>query len=94
MATRSMTASKAAIAQQERSKVEMQNSAGSTTGKDSRHHAGSVKMSAVYLNPSCEHDWFKLANDLQTLESEGKIIWQCRTCAEITNTYDWQTPRR
>jgi hypothetical protein len=40
---------------------------------------------------TCEHDWLKLANDLQTLASEGKTIWICSTCAEITNTYSWQT---
>ncbi len=47
---------------------------------------------AGYLSPACEHDWLKLENDLQTLESEGKTIWKCRTCAEVTNTYNWQTP--
>ena len=50
------------------------------------------KITAFYLNPTCEHNWGKLARDLQTLEAEGKIIWKCRTCAEITSTYDWQTP--
>jgi len=50
------------------------------------------KIMAGYLNPACEHDWLKLENELQTLESEGKTIWKCRTCAEITNTYNWQTP--
>ena len=47
---------------------------------------------AAFSGPSCEHVWSKLANDLQTLEAEGKTIWKCRTCAEITSTYDWQTP--
>ena len=93
MATSSTTASKAAPAQQEQLKVGIRKSADPHTGNNSKHDAGSVKMSAVYLNPSCEHDWFKLANDLQTLASEGKTIWQCRTCAEITNTYEWQTPK-
>ena len=48
---------------------------------------------AVLLNPGCKHDWSKLENELQTLESEGKTIWKCQTCSEITNTYDWQTPK-
>ena len=47
---------------------------------------------AYYLNPGCEHKWSKLATDLQTLASEGKIIWKCRTCSEISTTYDWQKP--
>ena len=50
------------------------------------------KIVALYLNPSCEHDWSKLDKELQTLEPEGKIIWKCGSCGEITNTYDWQTP--
>jgi len=47
---------------------------------------------AFYLNPACEHAWSKLETDLQTLASEGKIIWKCSTCAEISTTFDWQTP--
>ena len=47
---------------------------------------------AFYLNPACEHEWSKLASDLQTLASEGKTIWKCGTCAEISTTYDWQIP--
>jgi hypothetical protein len=62
------------------------------TGEISQHKTGSQKMVAAFLNPGCEHDWCKLANDLQTLASEGKTIWQCRGCSEITNTYDWKTP--
>jgi len=58
----------------------------------SERSAGKQKMVAVLLNPGCEHDWYKMADDLQTLASEGKTIWQCRTCAKVTNTYDWQTP--
>jgi hypothetical protein len=56
------------------------------------HDAAPGKFAAGFLNPVCEHDWVKLGNDLQTLKPEGKTIWQCRTCSEITNTYDWQTP--
>jgi len=47
---------------------------------------------AYYLNPACEHKWSKLETDLQTLASEGKIIWKCSTCAEVSTTYDWQLP--
>ena len=47
---------------------------------------------AFYVNPVCEHEWSKLANKLQTLASEGKIIWRCGSCSEISTTYDWQTP--
>jgi len=52
----------------------------------------SGKMVAGFLNPGCKHDWFKLDDHLQTLASEGKTIWRCRTCARVTNTYDWQAP--
>ena len=47
---------------------------------------------ALYLNPACEHEWSKLATELQTLASEGKTIWKCGTCAEISTTFDWQKP--
>ena len=47
---------------------------------------------AFYINPVCEHKWSKLATDLQTLASEGKTIWQCSTCTEISTTYDWKKP--
>jgi len=47
---------------------------------------------AFYLNPACEHKWSKLDSALQTLASEGKTIWKCSTCAEISTTYDWQIP--
>jgi hypothetical protein len=47
---------------------------------------------AFYLNPACKHAWSKLATDLQTLSSEGKTIWKCSTCAEISTTFEWQTP--
>jgi hypothetical protein len=50
------------------------------------------KMVAYYLGTACEHDWARLEPELQTLEAEGKTIWKCRSCSEITNTYDWQTP--
>ena len=64
----------------------------SPTDDKLRHPIKPQKIIAGFLNPACEHDWLKLESDLQTLESEGKTIWKCRTCAEITNTYNWQTP--
>ena len=63
-----------------------------STADKSGHDIKPQKITAGFLNPTCEHDWLKLANDRQTLASEGKTIWRCETCAEITNTYDWQTP--
>ena len=47
---------------------------------------------AFYLNPACEHKWSKLPIDLQTLVSEGKTIWKCATCSEVSTTYEWQIP--
>ncbi len=64
----------------------------SSTTERSGHEIKPQKIMAGYLSPACEHDWLKLEDDLQTLESEGKTIWKCRTCAEVTNTYNWQTP--
>ena len=49
-------------------------------------------MMAFYLNPGCEHKWAKLSGELQTLHSEGKTIWKCRTCEAVTTTYEWQKP--
>ena len=63
-----------------------------STADQSGHELKPRKIIAGFLNPVCEHDWLKLKNRLQTLASEGKVIWQCRTCAEITNTYNWQKP--
>ena len=64
----------------------------SSTADKSEHDIKPQKIIAGFMNPTCEHDWLKVANDRQTLASEGKTIWQCRTCAKITNTYNWQTP--
>lgn len=50
------------------------------------------KFIAGYMNPACKHEWARLDDELQTLAAEGKIIWKCGNCSEITNTYDWQTP--
>ena len=62
------------------------------SGGKSGHEIKPQKIIAGFLNPTCEHEWLKLTNDLQTLASEGKTIWRCSTCAEITNTYNWQKP--
>ena len=83
MTTRSVTTQQAAL----------EKPADSGTADESGHEIKPQKIIATFLNPTCEHDWLKLATDLQTLEPEGKTIWQCRTCAEITNTYNWQTPK-
>jgi len=64
----------------------------SSTADESGQDIKPQKIIAGFINPTCEHDWLKVANDRQTLASEGKTIWQCRTCTEITNTYNWQTP--
>ena len=50
------------------------------------------KFIAGLLNPACKHAWVPLDDEFQTLAAEGKIIWKCRDCSEITNTYDWRTP--
>jgi hypothetical protein len=50
------------------------------------------QITADYLNPNCDHGWSKLAKERQTMESEGKTIWQCDSCKEIVITYDWQKP--
>jgi predicted RNA-binding Zn-ribbon protein involved in translation (DUF1610 family) len=63
-----------------------------STADKSRRIIKPQKMIAGFLNPTCEHDWIRLKNCDQTLASEGKIIWQCRACSDITNTYNWQKP--
>jgi hypothetical protein len=73
-------------------KVETEKPAVSRNAEKPEHDSKPQKIVAFYLNPACEHDWFKLEDELQTLEAEGKTIWKCRTCTEITNTYDWQKP--
>jgi hypothetical protein len=67
-------------------------SAGSPAGGKPNRGKESQNMVATMLNPACQHDWFKPEKHLQTLASEGKTIWRCRICAEVTNTYDWQKP--
>jgi len=73
-------------------KAEIEEPAVSSNADKPEYDLTPHKTVAFYLNPACEHDWSKLSNELQTLEIEGKIIWKCSTCAEITNTYDWQKP--
>jgi hypothetical protein len=41
---------------------------------------------------SCTHRWEELPKDQQTLASEDKTIWKCRSCGDMTNTYSWQKP--
>lgn len=52
----------------------------------------SRKFIAGYMNPACAHEWVRVDDELQTLADEGKVIWKCSNCSEVTNTYDWQTP--
>jgi hypothetical protein len=87
-----VTTQKAALLKPGSIGVETEKPAVSRAADKSGHDLKPQKIFAVFLNPACKHDWFKLENDLQTLEAEGKTIWKCRSCAEITNTYDWQTP--
>ena len=63
-----------------------------STPKKSALESEPQKIIAGYMSPACEHDWLKLEDESQTLESEGKTIWKCRSCEEITNTYSWQKP--
>jgi hypothetical protein len=93
MTTRSGTGQKATLANPDSFRVGIEKPADSATANKPGYQIKPQKFTAVFLNAACEHDWFKLANDLQTLAPEGKTIWKCRTCAEITNTYDWQTPQ-
>jgi hypothetical protein len=40
----------------------------------------------------CQHRWRHREKEHQTLADEGKTIWICDECGEITNTYSWQQP--
>lgn len=92
MTSRSVTTEKAALATADSIGFNLEKSEDSPSANRSELGKRPPEIIAGMKNPTCEHDWLKLADDLQTLESEGKIIWQCNTCAEITNTYNWQTP--
>jgi hypothetical protein len=92
MTTRPLTTQKVALVKPNSFGADTEMPANSVTADKPGQDSKPQKMVAVFLNPACEHDWTKLASELQTLEPEGKTIWKCRTCAEITNTYDWQTP--
>ena len=92
MTTRPVTMQKAALVMPDSFGVDPKKSKDSSTDGKSRNEIKPQKIIAGFLSPACQHDWLKLESDLQTLESEGKTIWKCRTCAEITNTYNWQTP--
>jgi len=78
MSTSSVTTQKAELLKPDSSRADIEKSA--------------ISGVAFYLNPACEHEWSKLETDLQTLASEGKTIWKCSTCSEISTTYDWQKP--
>lgn len=93
MTTRSGTGQKAACANPDSFSAGIEKPADSATAYKSGQQSKPQKFTAILLNPVCEHVWCKLADELQTLEPEGKTIWRCRACAEITNTYDWQTPK-
>lgn len=92
MTARPLTSQKATILKPEKFRSGGARREGSHTAGRPDHAAKPQKIVAYYLNPACKHDWVKLEPELQTLEPEGKIIWKCRSCSEITNTYDWQTP--
>lgn len=92
MTTRPMTSQKATVLKPESFRPGAARSADPGSAGHSSSDAKPRKIIAYYLNPACEHDWAKLESELQTLEPEGKIIWKCRSCSKITNTYDWQTP--
>jgi len=92
MATRSVTTQTTARVKPDRFEPGVVKPQNPAAGEKSAHTKTPQRMVAVFLNPACEHDWFRLADDRQTLAAEGKTIWQCRSCAEITNTYDWQKP--
>lgn len=92
MTTRSATTQKAVLIMPDNARFSIRKPEHSSPAHQSGHEIRSQNIIAGFLNPTCEHDWVKLANDLQTLESEGKTIWRCRTCADITNTYSWQKP--
>jgi len=92
MAIKSVTVLKTAHSGHSRSGFGNDKPSGLGTGDRSGDETGRRKMVAGFLNPDCKHDWVKRANAHQTLKAEGKTIWQCRTCDEMTSTYDWQTP--
>ena len=92
MTIRSVTTQKAEVIEPDSFRTEIDKPGQSGSVGTSGPEAKPQKIFAVLLNPACEHDWFKLADELQTLEPEGKTIWHCRTCAKVSSTYDWQTP--
>lgn len=92
MTASSVTTQKPPLAKSGRAGLNIHESAHSGTSGKPEQAVNPQKIVAFLLNPGCKHDWSKLENELQTLASEGKTIWKCQTCSEITNTYDWQTP--
>jgi len=71
---------------------DIKKSGGASTTTRLKHEVKPKKMIAGFLDPGCEHEWIQLENHLQTLASEGKTIYQCHMCDEVTNTYAWQKP--
>ncbi len=92
MASRPLTSHKAESLTRDSFGFGIQKRKDYSTSKGSGLDSEPQKIIAGYMSPACEHDWLKLGDELQTLESEGKTIWKCRSCDEITNTYSWQTP--
>jgi len=92
MAIKSVRVLDTAQAQRGRSGFRNEKPSGFGSSNNAEGETGKRKMVAGFLNPGCEHDWVKRSNAHQTLKAEGKTIWQCRTCDEMTSTYDWQTP--
>lgn len=48
---------------------------------------------AVMIGPDCAHEWGAVPDEQQTLTGEGKTIFKCRMCGDITHTYSWQVPK-
>lgn len=49
--------------------------------------AGRVASSA-----GCQHHWQAREDEYQTLVDEGKKVWRCADCGEVTITYSWRSP--
>ena len=92
MTIRSVTTQKAEVVKPGNFGAEIEKSGQSGSVGTSGQESKQQKFYAVLLNSACEHEWFKLADELQTLKPEGKTIWNCRTCAKVSSTYEWQTP--
>ncbi len=92
MTIRSVTTKNTALQAADSFDLDIKQREGSSTSEESGNGMKPQKIITGFPGPACEHDWFELAEDLQTLANEGKTIWKCRSCDEITNTYSWRTP--